>query len=245
VVKAVDDAGNPVAGVAVAWSAASGTGSITPATVTTGADGVAKAQATLGATGSYTFQAAVAGLVGSPVVFTSQHGPFTLSYTDPPAGTGKLRLVKNAKSTTTAVILDLVVSGSDPLVGYAAGFDLPLDDTKIALHGMNAGTALDPGSAPQAARAVLPTAGSMRGVLVVAQSHKASGTGAVADDTSLAPGTVLFSIDLDLLESAAPGVVFDGSAPGYVLPSGGLRDKAGNTVVGAADVAIGKLEVKP
>src|SRR5262249_17934415 len=178
-------------------------GSITPIKATTGGDGLAKAQATLGPTGSYTFQAASTGLVGSPVVFTSQHGPFTLTYTDPAAGAGKLRLVQDAKSTPTTAVLDLVVAGPDPLVGYAAGFDLALDDSMVSLGGMTPGTALDPGSAPAAAKAVLPAGGVMRGVLVAAQSHKASGVGAVTDDTSLPAGTVIFTISLDLRDAAA------------------------------------------
>ena len=40
-----------------------------------------------------------------------------------------------------------------------------------------------------------------------------------------------------------PGIIFDGTDPAFVLPSGGLRDRAGNTVVAPADVAIGRLEV--
>jgi hypothetical protein len=39
-------------------------------------------------------------------------------------------------------------------------------------------------------------------------------------------------------------VVFDGTAAGYALPSGGLRNRAGTAVVSAGQVAIGKLEVR-
>ncbi len=242
VVEAVDDGGNPVAGVAVQWSTTMGGGSITPATAMTGADGTASAAATLGPSGtSYTYQAAVTNLVGSPVVFTSQHGPFKLVYTDPTGG--KLRLVKNSASTATAAVLDLVV-GAAAQTGYAAGFNLPIDNTKVTLNTMTPGTALNAGSAPVAAKAVLPTAGPMKGVLVSAQSQKASGTGAVTTDTALPAGTVLYSIKLDLLDSAAPGVVFDGTAAGFGLKSGGLRNLAGNAVVNANEVTIGKLEVQ-
>jgi hypothetical protein len=38
-------------------------------------------------------------------------------------------------------------------------------------------------------------------------------------------------------------VVFDGTAAGFVLPSGGMRDRTGSAVVEPADVAIGKLVV--
>jgi hypothetical protein len=179
--------------------------------------------------------------VGSPVVFTSQHGPFKLVYTDPTGG--KLRLVKNSASTATSAVLDFVV-GSGAQTGYASGFNLPLDDTKVKLSGMTPGTALNPGSAPAAANAVLPTSGPLKGVLVAAQSQKASGTGAVTGDTALAAGAVIYTITLDLLDTSAPGVVFDGTASGFVLKSGGLLNKTGTAVVAPADVQLGKLEVQ-
>jgi Big-like domain-containing protein len=242
VAQAIDDGGNPVAGVTVAWTTTMGGGTVTPASATTGDDGKATATATLGTSGpSYTFQAAVANLVGSPVVFTSQHGPFRLVYSDPTGG--KLRLVKNAASTTTSVVLDLVV-GTTAQTGYAAGFNLPIDDSKVKLASLTPGTALNPGSAPAAAKALLPASGPLKGVLVAAQSQKASGTGAVATDTALAAGAVIYTLTLDLLDSSAPGVVFDGTAAGFVLKSGGLRDKTGTAVVSPADVKIGKLEVQ-
>jgi hypothetical protein len=162
-------------------------------------------------------------------------------YTDPTGG--KLRLVKNAASTATTAVLDLVV-GDTAQTGYSAGFDLPLDDTKVKLEGLTAGAALNPGSAPVAAKAVLPTAGPLKGVLVAAQSQKASGTGAVTADTALTKGAVIFTVTLDLLDTSAPGVVFDGTAAGFVLKSGGLLGKTGTAVVAPTDLKIGKLEVQ-
>jgi VCBS repeat-containing protein len=62
VVKVADALGNPVAGVEVQWSAVGG-GSISPASVTTGADGLAKAERVLGsASGTQTAEAASSGL---------------------------------------------------------------------------------------------------------------------------------------------------------------------------------------
>jgi len=78
---------------------------------------------------------------------------------------------------------------------------------------------------------------------VTALSQKAAGTGAVATDTQVAAGTVLYTIELDLIVHAPSGVVFDGTASDFVLPSGGMRDRLGTTVVDAKDVAIGKLEL--
>jgi hypothetical protein len=85
VVKVTDAVGNPVSGVEVLWTAAGG-GSITPASVTTGTDGLAAAERVLGTTaGSQTAQAAVDGLAGSPVSFTSTAepaNPTTLVYVE-------------------------------------------------------------------------------------------------------------------------------------------------------------------
>jgi VCBS repeat-containing protein len=68
VVRVTDALQNPVAGVEVQWSVDGG-GSISPVTVTTGADGLAAAERVLGsAAGTQTAQAAATGL--APVTFT-------------------------------------------------------------------------------------------------------------------------------------------------------------------------------
>ena len=164
-----------------------------------------------------------------------------LAYTDPTGGA--LRLVKNSMSTTKAMVLDFVV-GDAPLTGYSTGFDLPLDTTRVKLGASTPGTVLNPGSAPVAASAALPGDGPLRGVLVVGLSQKATGTGAVATDTALPPGTVLYTVELDAVEPRLKGVVFDGTAKDFVLPSGGLRTRTGMTVVEASQVKIGKLELR-
>ena len=63
-------------------------------------------------------------------------------------------------------------------------------------------------------------------------------------DTLLPSGGVLFTIELDLAASAQAGAVFDGTAAGFLLPSGGLRNKLGTTIVDPGQVRIGKLEVR-
>jgi hypothetical protein len=166
--------------------------------------------------------------------------PPGLDYTDPPAGA--LRLVKNARSTPKAMVLDLVV-GDAALTGYSTGFDLPLDTSRVTLGAFTPGAGLHPGSAPTAAGAVMPGQGPLRGTLVVGLSQKATGTGAVGADTALPAGTVLFTVELDAIEPFRGGIVFDGTAKSFVLPSGGLRNKAGATVVDAGQVKIGKLEL--
>jgi hypothetical protein len=165
-----------------------------------------------------------------------------LDYADPPSG-GLLRLVKNKDaSTKTSVTLNLIV-GSQALTGYSTGLDLPMAPGLATFTTFTPGTALDPGSNPPAAQALVPTSGPLAGMLVAAVSQKSAGTGAVQTDASLAPGAVLFSVAFDLVSGASPGVVFDGTASDFVLPSGGLRDRAGLTVVEPKDVAIGKMLV--
>jgi len=244
VVNAQDQYGNPIGGVSVSWSALDGGGSVASATATTAPDGTANTAATLGPTALVsTYQASAAG-VSTPVKFTAQRKAFKLTYSDPAAG-GKLRLVKNPTSTDSSVVLDLVV-GAQSVTGYAAGFNLPIDASRAVLDPaapITPGTALSPGTKPVAAKAVLPTSGPLTGVMVSAQSQKATGGGAVAGDTTLPASTVVYSVKLNLVPSGAVGVVFDGTVAGFKVPSGGLRDKLGTQVVNPADVAIGKLEV--
>jgi hypothetical protein len=164
-----------------------------------------------------------------------------LAYTDPTGGA--LRLVKNAQATPTKMILDFIV-GDQPVTGYSTGFNLPIDTTKVTMGPFTPGSALSAGTDPVAADAVIPTTGALAKMIVVGQSQKAAGTGAVATDTTLAAHTVLFTIELDAVQPFQTGVVFDGTAQGFVLPSGGLRTKAGNTAVLPADVQIGKLIIQ-
>ena len=160
-----------------------------------------------------------------------------LTYKNPPAG-GKLRLVQTT-ATAKSVTLAFEV-GDAPLTGYSTGFDLPLDAAKVTLASFTPGTVIDPGPPPVAAMGVIGTDGPLAGQLVTAQSAKATNT---ASDVALDAGAVLFTLELDLAQDAAKGVVFDGTASGFALPSGGLRDRVGNSVVDPPDVAIGKLYV--
>jgi len=164
-----------------------------------------------------------------------------LVYTDPDAGV--LRLMHDRGTHGSAVVLTFLV-GDQPLSGYATGFNLPIAPGEVALGGFTPGTGLDPGLPPLAAKAVIPTQGPLAGMLVAAQSQKASGAGAVFGDTALAPRTVLFTVRLELALGATTGTVFDGAVPDFALPSGGLRNLAGTAVVSGGQVGIGKLEVR-
>jgi plastocyanin len=67
-----DGFGNPVAGTAVTWAVTAGNGSITPASSTTSASGIAQAVLTLGPdAGGNTATATGTGLSGSPVTFSA------------------------------------------------------------------------------------------------------------------------------------------------------------------------------
>lgn len=168
--------------------------------------------------------------------------PSGLVYTDPPGGKA-LRLVRNSSSSGNHLVLDFIV-GDNALTGYSTGFDLPVAERTVVLSSFLPGKALDPGSAPVAARGVLATSGAFANELVVGVSQKAAGAGAVPDDTELAPKAVLFTLELDVAGNARSAIVFDGTAADFQLPSGGLRSKVGLTVVEPADVGIGKLELK-
>lgn len=164
-----------------------------------------------------------------------------LAYKNPTGG--KLRLItsKTAKpALDTEVVLDFVV-GDQALTGYSVGFDLPVGDHLVQLVELVPGHALDPGTAPAAAQGRLSLDGPLANTLVTGLSQKATGPGAVATDTTLQPGAVLYTIRLDKVTGAPAGVVFDGTDAAFHLPSGGMRDRSGTTVVEANDVAIGKL----
>ena len=152
--------------------------------------------------------------------------------------------MKNAAaSSATTLALDLVAAASLPAV-YGAALNLPVDATRVALNATTpiASGALDPGSAPAASKATLPTTGPLAGVVVAALSQKAAGTGAKATDTALAAGQVLFTIKIDLKTGGAVGVAFDGAALGTRYRAT-VRDRQGHEVVAQSEFAVGKLEV--
>lgn len=247
VARVADAYGNGVGNSAVTWAVTGGDGTVTPtaAASLTAADGTSTATATLGAAQrTNTFTATAQSF--APVTFTATRSAYRLVYTDPTAGV--VRLARNAASTDSVVVLDFAVSQAPAGAVYAAGFNLPLDATRVTLDlkspfTLPATLALDPGTAPRAALAVLPTSGPLAGNLVTVLSQKAAGAGAVAIDAKVLVGAVLYSVTLDLQPDAPPGVVFDGGK--NPLVSGGLRNKAGEAVVAAMNVGIGKLEIVP
>jgi len=91
-VRVTDVDGNGVPGVSVTWSILTGGGQVSPATTTTGSDGTAAAQFTLGpAEGDQQAQAEASGLAGSPVVFAahSHIQPLVPANLEAAGGTGQ------------------------------------------------------------------------------------------------------------------------------------------------------------
>ena len=200
--------------------------------------------ATFGTAGSQTLTVADGSVTktSAAVTVSAAAAGTQLVYTDPAAG-GKVRLVKNAASTSTVAVLDLVAGAA--LTGYSAALNLPLSATRVTLDAtpIAKGAALNPGSAPAAMAAALPSTGPLASVLVAALSQKAGGTGAVTTDASLTAGQVIWTVKLDLKAGALAGTVFDGATPGALF-RGSLRNKLGAEQAGTADFAIGKLEVR-
>lgn len=155
----------------------------------------------------------------------------------------KVRLVRSPTSTARTIVLDLVAD--QPLTGYSVGLNLPVDPERVALGAtpLVPGAALDPGVAPMAAKAVLPASGLLQGVVVSGLTQKAAGAGAVPADATIPAGATLYTLRLDMKDSALLGVVFDGAALGPKFRAT-LRDRQGTEVAGQSEFGIGKLEVR-
>ena len=164
-----------------------------------------------------------------------------LYYEDPPDG-GKIRLVKDAASTATTVVLKLVAGQS--LSGYSVGLNLPLDVSKVRPSAafFISGDAINIGSPPTAFSAALPSSGPLRGVLTTVSSQKAGGAGAVASDASISVGQTFYTIRMDVVPGATPGPVFNGAALGGKF-SAALINKAGDDTVRQTEFAIGRLDL--
>ncbi|MCP3140952.1 hypothetical protein [Pyxidicoccus xibeiensis] len=191
----------------------------------------------------YTLIASTEGLTGATsAAFDAVVAGTRLVYTAP-AASRRIALVRNPASTDTSVVLDLVAQ--EALTGYSVGMNLPLDASLVqaGANVMVPGTALPAGTAPTAAFGRLPSSGPLAGVLSSGQSQKAAGPGAVADDSAIPAGAVLYTVQLELRPGATSGVVFDGAALGPKFKAL-LRDKLGTDVVDGSGFAIGRLAVE-
>jgi hypothetical protein len=132
VVLVTDDAGSPVEGVTVQWSAGGG-GAVSPGSAQTGSDGKASTTRTLGATaGQQTTTAAVTGLQGSPVTFTA-----TATEGAPPG----ITITTNPPTAAlTGEVFDPVVQ---PVVQVRDGAGQPVADAQVVASVASGGGTLE------------------------------------------------------------------------------------------------------
>jgi adhesin/invasin len=103
-VMVTDGSGNAVAGVAVTW-AIGGSGTLTPGSPTTDANGIATATRTLGAAaGAVTDTAKATGLTGSPVLFTVTTTSGNATTLAPSAGNNQTDTVGHTLAVAYAVL---------------------------------------------------------------------------------------------------------------------------------------------
>ncbi|TMB41990.1 MAG: hypothetical protein E6J58_02295 [Deltaproteobacteria bacterium] len=181
------------------------------------------------------------GVTTSSTTVTVHAASLHVQYDDPAAG-GKLRLVRNAASTATHLVLDLQV-GSNALSGFGIALTLPMDPAMVTFVPatglvLNA-SVLDAGSSPATAAAAVPSAGPLQNMLVVGVARKKQA--ATDGDVTLSAGATVFSIVVDL-NGSAPGQIFSGSNLGTAARAA-LLNKAGAEVVSIADFAIGDLSL--
>jgi hypothetical protein len=154
VVSVTDPFGNPIEGVTVSWSADGG-GTVSAAATTTGADGTAAVERTLGPTaGTQRTFASVDGVVGSPVTFIHTATAGAASGVRIVAGNGQSGPVGSRLPTTLAVEVRDAAGNAVPgvavawVVGTGGGSAAPSTSTTDAAG--RAGTVWTLGSAPGA-----------------------------------------------------------------------------------------------
>lgn len=236
VAQVVDASGNAVSGATVLWTA-TGFAQLSPVRSVSDANGLVQTVARLS---SAPVNVTLSATLGASIALFHA-APTGLSYGDPPAGQGPVRLeLVGPGSVAGSLTLRLVAA--QPLSGFTVGFDLPLHGAPLALIDFTPGTALPPGSNPIAARGLIPTSGPLAGQLVTAQSQKRSGAGAVPGDAAIAAGSVFYTLTLVPGATATPGVIFDGASVDSRVQAG-LLSLAGTEVVGPTGFALGRLEL--
>ncbi|MFL5402237.1 MAG: Ig-like domain-containing protein [Gemmatimonadales bacterium] len=112
-VRVIDGGGNAAPGVAVSWTVVDGGGTVDPAQSTTGGDGIAVAEFTLGpGPGQQHAQASLSGVSGSPVLFTA-----TATVITPPPPDGILKVLSGGNNVPERYSSDLWVHGSYAYTG--------------------------------------------------------------------------------------------------------------------------------
>jgi plastocyanin len=150
----VTDGGTPSSGVSVAWSAATGGGTLDPASAVTDANGVATSAWTLGnVSGTQTARAALTGAAGSPVTFTATAAP------GPAAALAKAGGDLQSGSTNASLANPLQAKVQDGFGNGVPGVDV----TWAAVGGtVSSGTVpTDAGGISQVQLTLGPTAGTV------------------------------------------------------------------------------------
>jgi Bacterial Ig-like domain (group 3)/Bacterial Ig-like domain (group 1) len=120
VVQVTDPFGNPIPGVAVAWTVDGG-GATSESSTTTGADGTTSVQRTLGGTAGpqHTF-ATVDGLAGSPVTFTATATPGAASGVSIVSGDNQTGPVRT--ELPSDLVVQVLDASSNPVAGVAVAW---------------------------------------------------------------------------------------------------------------------------
>lgn len=201
---------------------------------------------------TYTLTASNTGGATSMSKTVSVHSPsLRLQYSDPASTTAKIRVVKNAASTTSRLVLDVKV-GAQPVTAFGFAMNIPLArtipadpstngpfvaDASLTPPGLIANGAINIGASPATGALVVGGVAMPTFLSVGVAKHKANL--ADADDT-WAAGATLFSIALKMVGNPATGSVFIGSsvASDSTFRAAALR-KDGTEAVGKADIALG------
>ena len=246
-ITAIDGLG--VAGVPVTFAAANG-GSVSPATVTTDADGNAQTLWALGLTAlSQTATAAAAGLTGSPVVFsaTGQLLPVTrLSLTSGPVegssipSGAPLRVVVSAVDTDGDPVSNFTGAVNVALSANPSGGTLAGTSSVNAVAGVASFAAINiikPGTgyAIQATSGSLPPVstpsfnivpGPPAYIVLLSGGNQAGAVG-----SALAPVTVLVTDVNGNAKSGVPVTFRIASGGGFVTPAVGVTDASGHVKI--------------
>ncbi|PYO69270.1 MAG: hypothetical protein DMD69_03370, partial [Gemmatimonadetes bacterium] len=233
-----DGGGNPVGGVTVTFAVAPGSGSITGASQTTNASGIASVGSwTLGTTaGTNTLTATASGLTGSPVTFTATGtaggaGSIALS-----AGDNQTATVNTAVATAPAVIVR--DQFNNPVAGVAVVFAV----------GSGSGTSSITGADQTTNASGIATVGSWTlgrttgGYTLTASSAGLTGSPVTFTATARAAAPASIAVSAGNNQSAPAGSAVP-TPPAVVL-----RDQFDNPVAGVAvtfAVAAGGGSVNP
>lgn len=241
-VTVLDQSNTPVAGVAVSWAAASGGGSVNPASAVTGADGKATTTRTLGPNaGTQTTTAAVSGL--SPVTFTHVAHVQGATQIAADGGGGQLDTVLATLGTPLSVavrdenaapVANVTVTWTAPTGGAVNG---AATTTTVTDASGLAGVTLSLGTAAgtqTASAAVAGLQGSPVPFTETAAAGEAVTLAQVAGSSGGAPGS---TVTLSVKSSDAYGNPSAGDTVAWAVGTGGGSVDPDTSVTGANGVA--------